>query len=99
MFSKENYNSIRNLEPKKIILNEKFASLARKMDFYLTISASTFPCFYIIYNPGQNIWQKWHFIPLSPISMLFAPIHVFLREDFPENSYIDIRGGTSVPNN
>ena len=51
------------------------------------------------YNPGQNIWQKWRFIPLPPISMLFAPIHVFLGEDFPENSNIDIVGGTSVPNN
>ena len=51
------------------------------------------------YNPGQNIWQKWRFIPLPPISMLFAPIHVFLREDFPENSNIDIVGGTGVPNN
>ena len=26
---------------------EKFASLARKMDFYLTTSESTFPCFQI----------------------------------------------------
>ena len=50
-------------------------------------------------NPGQNIWQKWHFIPLSPISMSFAPIHGFLREDFPENSNIDMGGGTSVPKN
>ena len=52
-----------------------------------------------VYNPGQNIWQKCRFVPLPPISMLFAPIHVFLREDFPENSNIDIGGGTSVPNN
>ena len=28
----------------------------------------------------------------SPISMLFSPIHVFLRKDFPENSNIDIGG-------
>ena len=42
---------------------------------------------------------KWHFIPLPPISMLFAAIHVFLREDFPKNSNIDIGGGTSVPKN
>ena len=30
--------------------------------------------------------------------MLFVPIHMFLRQDFPENSNIDIGGGTSVPN-
>ena len=52
-----------------------------------------------IYNPGQNIWQKWHFIPLPPISMLFVPIHVFLCKDFAKNSNIDIGGGTSVPKN
>ena len=32
MFRKENYKPARNLEPKQIILNAKFASLARKMD-------------------------------------------------------------------
>ena len=47
MFSKVNDKSTRSLDPKKIILNEKFASLAQKMDFYLTFSASTFPCFQI----------------------------------------------------
>ena len=30
------------------MLNEKFASLPRKMDFYLTTSASSFPCFQIM---------------------------------------------------
>ena len=47
MFSKENYKSTRNLELNYIKLNEKFASLARKMDFYLTTSGSIFPCFKI----------------------------------------------------
>ena len=42
---------------------------------------------------------KMAFYSPSPISMLFAPIHVFLRKDFPENSNIDIGGGTSVPKN
>ena len=52
-----------------------------------------------IYNPGQNIWQKWHFIPLPPnINVVCANTPV-LREDFPENSNIDIGGGTSVPKN
>ena len=45
MFSKVNYKSTRNWEPAQIILNEKFATLARKMDFYLTTSASTFRVF------------------------------------------------------
>ena len=49
MFSKENYKSTRTLEPKKIIVNEKFASLAQKMDFYLTSSVSSFSCFQITY--------------------------------------------------
>ena len=67
---------------------------------YKTCKGFEKKCFPAIsYNPGQNIWQKWRFIPLPPISMLFAPIHMFLREDFPENSNIDIGGGTSVPNN
>jgi hypothetical protein len=48
-------------------------------------------------NPGQNIWQKCHSISLPPISMLFAPIHLFFPEDLTENSNIDIWGGTSVP--
>jgi hypothetical protein len=48
-------------------------------------------------NPGQNIWQKCHSISLPPISMLFAPIHLFFPEDLTKNSNIDIWGGTSVP--
>ena len=46
---------------------------------------------------GQNIWQKWHFIPLPPILMLFAPVRLFLREDLTENSNIDIQGVKSEP--
>ena len=53
----------------------------------------------IDYNPGQNIWQKWHFSTLSPTSMLFAPVRLFLREDLTENSNIDIKGAMCVPKN
>ena len=42
---------------------------------------------------------KWHFIPLPPnINVVCANTPV-LREDFPENSNIDIEGATSVPKN
>ena len=50
MFSEENYKLARNLEPKLIILHEKFASLAPKIDFYLTTSASSVPCFQITWR-------------------------------------------------
>ena len=36
-----------NLKTKSIIFCEKFHNLKRKMDFYLTTSVSTFPCFQI----------------------------------------------------
>ena len=49
MFIKEIYKSTRSLETKKIIFLEKFSSSDRKMDFYLTTSASTLPCFQIIW--------------------------------------------------
>ena len=61
--------------------------------------------FFAVADKEEKIqsWTKYMakmaFYSPSPISMLFAPIHVFLREDFPENSNIDIGGGTSVPNN
>ena len=38
------------METKWIIFHEKFSSLGQKMDFYLTTSASTFPC-------SQITWQ------------------------------------------
>ena len=49
MFSKENCKSTRNLETKQIIFHEKFSSFYRKINFYSTISASTFPCFQITF--------------------------------------------------
>ena len=45
MFSKEKQKFARNLETKNITFNEKFSNLGRKMNFYLTTSASTFSCF------------------------------------------------------
>ena len=50
----------------------------------------------VIYNHGQNIWQKCHITPLPPISMLLAQINMFLRKDLIENSNIDVGGGTNV---
>ena len=51
---------------------------------------------FAFYNHGQNIWQKCHITPLSPISMLLAQINTFLRKDLIENSNIDVGGGTNV---
>ena len=42
---------------------------------------------------------KMAFYSPSPNINVVCANHVFLREDFPENSNIDKRGGTSVPNN
>ena len=38
-----------------MILHEKFASWAQKMDLYLTTSASTFPCFQITKMQSMDI--------------------------------------------
>ena len=71
MFSKDNYKSTRNLEPKRIILNEKLASLARKIDYHFSTGASTFPCF-------QITW-----ITLIPNDMDFhIPHNGFLQNSF-----------------
>ena len=45
IISKENYKSTRNLKTMKIIFHKIFSSLDGKMNFYLTTSDSTFPCF------------------------------------------------------
>ena len=50
----------------------------------------------LLYNHGQNIWQKCRITPFPLISILFAQINMFLRKDLTENSNTDVGGGTSV---
>ena len=53
MFSKENYKSVRNFETKQILFHEKFSSLDKKMDFYLTTSTSTY--LFSDHQPEDNL--------------------------------------------
>ena len=63
MFIKENYKSTRSLKTKYIIFHKKFSSSDRKMDFYLTTSASTLPRF-------QITWKSIHRILYTPLGAL-----------------------------
>ena len=59
---------------KVIIFHEKFGSLGRKMDFYMTTSASYFPCFQITWQTKSSYHRYWLRFPFKGPVEVIVPL-------------------------